>query len=262
MEYREWLYVNIHSSRIRIKEGFRLLENSHKLLEAIKNNEKQLEEKGSFTYEAEEEKTRDIPLPNPYQRCGYCRTLCCQKCIWPDGQKLSQCTYFSDGRGCPICVGHCSRDAHLRTISVKEKYIVKETKEYKAKKELYELSKKGFSICEAALDEQIKKISELGKSILKDIQNIKNSLIELDKLYFYPNNFTNEEIFEQMIEYEETEKNTGYEDRINVFKMMKEQTKINQITKTEDITHLFPQFNNMLKELKNKNAEKGRYILF
>lgn len=36
MEYREWLYASVHSSKDRINEGFRLLEKSNNILEAIK----------------------------------------------------------------------------------------------------------------------------------------------------------------------------------------------------------------------------------
>lgn len=257
MENREWLFANVQSSKDRINQAFRLLENSNKLLEAIKQNEKQLNENGKFTYECEEERTRDIPLPNAYQYCGNCGCLCCQICVWPAGKELSQCSYFNGGRGCPKCPGNCKREAHLRADKIKEKYTVKVTKVYEAKKNLFEQSQKGLSASEAALDQEIDKMSKLGKSILKDMESIKNSLMELDKIALKPRIFTNEEYFKQMIEYEETEKNPGYENRVKGLKMMQEHAKqINAFSKAEDITHLFPQYNGILKELKNKKPNK------
>ena len=83
MEYREWLYASVHSSEDRINEGFRLLEKSNNLLETIKKNKKQLDENGSFTYEDYEEKSKEIPLPTPYQWCNNCGCLCCQIYAWP-----------------------------------------------------------------------------------------------------------------------------------------------------------------------------------
>lgn len=81
--------------------------------------------------------------------------------------------------------------------------------------------------------------------------------MELDKIALKPRIFTNEEYFKQMIEYEETEKNPGYENRVKGLKMMQEHTKqINAFSKAEDITHLFPQYNGILKELKNKKPNK------
>ena len=61
----------------------------------------QLDENGSFTYEDYEEKSKEIPLPTPYQWCNNCGCLCCQICAWPEGAVFSQCTYFNGGRGCP-----------------------------------------------------------------------------------------------------------------------------------------------------------------
>ena len=101
-------------------------------------------------------------------------------------------------------------------------------------------------------------MSELGKSILDDMQKIKNSLIELDKIALKPRVFTNEQYFKEMIEYEETEKNPGWENRVEGLKMMRDQAKhINDISKAENISNLFPQYNNILKELKNKKPVKA-----
>jgi len=100
-------------------------------------------------------------------------------------------------------------------------------------------------------------MSKLGKSILKDMESITTSLMELDKIALKPRIFANEEYFKQMIEYEETEKNPGYENRVKGLKMMQEHAKqINAFSKAEDITHLFPQYNGILKELKNKKPNK------
>ena len=172
MKNREWLYANVQSSKERINQAFRLLEKSNNLLQEIKQNEKQLNENGKFTYECDEERTRDIKLPNAYQYCGNCGCLCCQICEWPSGKELSQCTYFSGGRGCPKCPGNCKREAHLRADKIKEKYTVRVTKVYEAKKSLFEQSQKGLSASEAALDQEIEKMSKLGQSILKDMESI------------------------------------------------------------------------------------------
>ena len=257
MEYRDWLYESVHSSKERINEGFRLLEKSNNLLEAIKKNKKQLDENGSFTYEDYEEISKEIPLPTPYQWCNNCGCLCCQICAWPEGAVFSQCTYFNGGRGCPKCRG-CPREAHRRATHTVTVEKVKVTKIYKAKKELFEKGKKGLSASESALEKEINKMSELGKSILDDMQKIKNSLIELDKIALKPRVFTNEQYFKEMIEYEETEKNPGWENRVEGLKMMRDQAKhINDISKAENISNLFPQYNNILKELKNKKPEKA-----
>ena len=64
-------------------KGLDYLKKSNNLLETIKKNKKQLDENGSFTYEDYEEKSKEIPLPTPYQWCNNCGCLCCQIYAWP-----------------------------------------------------------------------------------------------------------------------------------------------------------------------------------
>ena len=101
-------------------------------------------------------------------------------------------------------------------------------------------------------------MSELGKKILEDMQKIKNSLIELDKIALKPRVFTNEQYFKEMIEYEEAERNPGWENRVEGLIMMRDQAKqINDISKADNIANLFPQYNKILDELKNKKPDKA-----
>ena len=45
------IYENVEISKDRIDNGFKLLNEANKLLEAIKKNKKLLDENGSFEYE-------------------------------------------------------------------------------------------------------------------------------------------------------------------------------------------------------------------
>ena len=265
LEIREILFINAQNSEIIIKEAYRLLEESHNLLQVIKKYEKQKKETANFTYEIEEERTREVPLPKPYQYCSNCLCLCCQECEWPEGKIFSQCKYFEGGKGCPICPGNCKREAHLKADKIKEKYVVKETRVYEAKKKLFEQSQKGLSVSETALSKTIEKMSELGKLISNNMKLTKNFLMNLDKVALKPTVFLNEEYFKQMIEYEEAQKDYGYENRIKGLKIMKDIAKrINDFSKADNITLLFPQYNEIFKELKNKfpNKQETSCLIF
>ena len=79
---------------------------------------------------------------------------------------------------------------------------------------------------------------------MEDIQKNKNSLIELDRIALKPRIFKNEEYCKEMTEYEETEKNPGWEIRIEGLKTMRDKDKqINDISKADNIVNLFPQYN-------------------
>ena len=79
---------------------------------------------------------------------------------------------------------------------------------------------------------------------MEDIQKIKNSLIELDRIALKPRVFKNEEYFKEMTEYKETEKNSGWVNRTDDLKMTRDKDKqINDISKADNIANLFPQYN-------------------
>ena len=107
---------------------------------------------------------------------------------------------------------------------------------------------------ETALEKEINIMFELWKKILEDIQIIKNSLIELDRIALKPRVFKNEKYFNEMTEYEETEKNSGWVNRTDGLKITRDKDKqINDISKADNFAYLFPQYNKILDKLKHKN---------
>lgn len=258
MENRQWLYENVKSSKERIDNGFRLLDEANTLLEAIKRNKKILDEKGSFEYEVEVPKEIKVPLPKPIQYCKNCQCLCCQVCEWPENSPVSKCTYFdweSTGHRCPKCPNKCQRLDHRREAYGYERTYIKVKKVYEAEKQRHET---GLSNSESALNKVINKMTDLGHQILEDMQSIKTSLEELEKIALKPRLFTNEQYFKDMIKFEEEAKNPGYEKRIEGLKIMQNQAKqINTLAKSNDLTALFPQFKNTISELKNKKSASG-----
>ena len=93
------------------------------------------------------------------------------------------------------CLGKCRREDYRLSIHKDKVERVKAIKIYEAKKELFE---EGKMANEAALEKEINIMFELWKKILEDIQKIKNSLIELDRIALKARVFTNEEYFKEM----------------------------------------------------------------
>ena len=68
-----------------------------------------------------------------------------------------------------------------------------------------------------------------------------------------PRVFLDEDFFDLMLEYEKQEKIPEWENRIKALRIMKEQVQqINKLTKVENVYQIFPQYNNVLKELNIK----------
>ena len=260
MSKRNWLYENVKSSQKRVNEGFRMLDRSKELLDAIKKNKKLIDENGSFTHKVIKKIPRTVYLDNNYQFCDNCKQICCQVCEWPQNEPYSMCTYFdpksicySEG-GCPMCPGHCNRYAHSKA----NKYIVYDEKEemqvIKAKKDTYDDGRKNLSTSDCLLNETIEKMRKEGENMLKEMKEIKNSLDELDKIALKPRVLTNVEYFQQMIDFEKDKKSPGYTKRIEGLKIMKDRAEqLNRFSQANDITQLFPSFNNIITELKTKS---------
>ena len=264
---RNLLFDSAKNLQKRVNQGFKMLDESRELLEKIKKNKTLIEQNRSFQIKQIVYVSRTVKLNDAYQYCINCNQMCCQYCKWPDNEPYSMCSFFDPNssnyhpEGCPKCPGHCNRYSHVKT----KQYIVYDEKEVEliieAMKEAFEEGQKGLSYSEQLLNQTIEKMRQEGEVIIKQMKDIKESLEELDKIALKPRVFTNAEYFQDMIDYEKEEKRPGYLKRIEGLEMMKNQAEIlNAISKAEDITQLFPKYNNIITELKSKS--KSSCILF
>jgi len=127
--------------------------------------------------------------------------------------------------------------------------IVYETQMFKktfdAKKQ--EFFKEGLTNSEKILQNQMTKMEEIGKNILTLMQKVKTCLTELDKIALKPRVFTNEDYFNQMIEYEKWGKTQGWTERVKGLEIMLDQAKqISLLSKSENIQDLFPQYQGVI----------------
>ena len=158
-------------------------------------------------------------------------------------------------------LGKYDRYAHIRA----NEYVVYDEEEKEviidAKKQVYEEGQKGLSYSDMLLNQTMKKMREEGEKILKQMKEIKSSLEELDRIALKPRVLTNVEYFDQMIDLEKKQKKPGYKNRIKWLEMMRDQVKqLNDLSKANDITQLFPTFNSVITELKSKS--KTNCIIF
>ena len=264
---RNLLFDSAKNLQKRVNQRFKMFHESRALLEIIKKNKDLIEENRFFKTKLMLKVPRTVKLNDAYQYCINCNQMCCQYCKWPDNEPYSMCSFFDPNssnyhpEGCPKCPGHCDRYSHAKT----KQYIVYDEKEVEliieAMKEAFEEGQKGLSYSEQLLNQTIEKMRQEGEVIIKQMKDIKESLEELDKIALKPRVFTNAEYFQNMIEYEYHYHNRGYLKRIEELEIMKNQAEIlNATIKAENITQLFPKYNNVITELKSKS--KSSCILF
>ena len=260
MSKRNWLFINIQNSQKRVNDCFKMLDDSRELLEKIKKNKELIDKNGKFTTKLKIKIPRKVELDKTYQFCSNCKVMCCQVCEWPPNAEYSMCSYFKPdscyykGGGCPCCPGNCNRYAHVRA----KDYIVYDEKEedvvIDAKKQAYEEAQKNLSYSDRLLNDTMNKMKVQGEEILRQMKEIKSSLEELDRIALKPRVLTNVEYFQQMIDFEKEQKKKGYQKRIEGLEMMKNQAEqLNAMSKAEDITQLFPRFDDVITELKSKS---------
>ena len=139
-------------------------------------------------------------------------------------------------------------------ISFTSIYYIKTILIITAKKQAYEEGQEQLSYSDRLLNETIEKMKNESTFIINQMKEIKQSLEELDKIALKPRVLTNVEYFQQMIDFEKEHKKKGYLKRIEGLEMMKDQAEqLNAMSKAEDITQLFPNFNNVITELKSKS---------
>lgn len=83
-----------------------------------------------------------------------------------------------------------------------------------AKKKANEEGQKGLSYSDIILNESIEKMKKEGEQILRQMEEIKTSLKELDKIALKPKVLTNAEFLQQMIDLEKNEKKEGYKKKL------------------------------------------------
>ena len=111
------------------------------------------------------------------------------------------------------------------------------------------------------LNQTMNKMRKEGEKIIKQMKEIKSSLEELDRIALKPRVLTNVEYFDQMIDLEKKQKKHGFQNRIKWLEMMRNQAKqLNDLSKTENVTQLFPSFDGVITKLKSKS--KTNCIIF
>ena len=141
------------------------------------NKAKEIE---NFIYKIQKEMTRKIKVEKPYNYCIRCRQYCCQVCQSFDDNGISLCTYFNNGRNCPICPGKCPRYCHIKYFYEEEKYYVTENVVLQDKKEIYNKYVNEIKNLENEFNSKIKDVNEFMDKI-KSIENeIKRSVCDLE----------------------------------------------------------------------------------
>lgn len=239
------------------------MEYLHKMLEDIKIHESSINanEGYSFTETVVFQKQEELgPGDVAYQYCTECNQLCCQICPWPRGVPLSPCTYFTtndydtNGR-CPKCRG-CPRERHTRQ-KYKETTVEEErTTVIEAQKDMFDAAQEGLSQAQRLMQQKTRELESLAYDMLQDMQLLKESREQLDKIALKKLNHSNVTLFTQMIDEERKSQGRGFEGRIASLERAKARAEaIEKMVNARNFTDLFPQYQEEIRKATSQSSE-------
>jgi len=125
-------------------------------------------------------------------------------------------------------------------------------------KDRLRLGQEGLSAAQALLEEKRQEMHREAQHMLTDMQTVKTSLGELDKVALKPRVFTNAEYFQQMIQHEQDSKQPGHEERIAGLRLLAERAEtIEKFAQAENLEELFPQYRSVIDQVVDKVGAKS-----
>jgi len=160
---------------------------------------------------------------------------------------LSPCTYFYDGKGCPVCKG-CLREKHARqknkVIDVEEE----QTATLEGQKLAHDAAKAGLTDVEYTIRQKTTQVAVLTEDILQDVTLLRSCRTRLDEIALRKLKHSNVDLFCQIIQEEKKVQRPGFIYRIaGLEKARGGAAAIEKMVKAENPNDLFPQHATELK---------------
>ena len=235
LDLREKMQNKILALRPKLDQGLNLIETMKSEINQLKINADLIDKTKNFKIKTKKPKVTKNSLPpgRHTTTCLICNFTCHNNCSFSNNQDKKYCCSMKNGI-CIVCPKKCNWQEHVNVP-----YIIKYT-EIEVEETVDELKKKYYdSKNKLSLSEQIIKGKEHElEVIIVDcyyIQDeIRDCIEKLKAVALYPNtNETSDEYIDMLIQSENSEKKTGFKDRIKSLEFLKQNNKlINEMFKT------------------------------
>ena len=235
LKLREKMQNKILALRPKLDQGLNLIEVMKQEINVLKINADLINKTKNFKIKTKRPNvTREnLPPGRHTTTCLICNFTCHSNCIFSNNEDKKLCCSMNNGY-CVVCPKRCGWKEHVNVP-----YIIKHT-EIEVEETVEELKKKYYdSKDKLSLSDQIIKGKEIElEVIIVDCYCIQDEIRDcIEKLKaeaLYPNtNETSEEYIDMLIRSENSEKKTGYKDRIKSLEFLKQNNKlINEMFKT------------------------------
>ena len=246
LEERKRLEATVDGLQPLIKIGLSKMEEMRKTKQMITNSQAQIEanENVEFEVEVTVAQKREIPAGQYLTNCNKCYITCHNPCAYKNDDDKVNCWAmdFSQPaatRPCRICPEKCIWNMHANQPYSWEYVKQKQTTSSDAIKEKYEKELKRKLTAQDLIKVLQQDIDNNNQKVLSLVNIVSNCIQRLDEIALRPNPFSTPQYIDLIIDAEQQEKKTGFKERIESLKKLRQMAVItSKIKKQENLLTL------------------------
>lgn len=234
LELRKNLEATVQGLQPQISEGMNKLNTIRQERAVLKRHKTDIEANRNFIYEVDEIHMRKIDLqPGRYvTNCLTCNRTCHFPCRIPDDENKRNCSAMYRGL-CKVCPKECHWSVHKNNSFRIETYNIKVKKTYEELKRKYEIAQQEEQKHRSVLGKVKNAFTSLGSKVMKMVHDVRGYLNKLNEIALRPNPLSDIDYIDLLIESEKNERKYGWENRIKLFKKMREESEL--VAKTSNV---------------------------
>ena len=231
LQERETLETVITGLQERTAIGMSLLNQLRSEIKILEDNRSVIEANRNFEYEVCEDTMKKVDLEKGkyVTNCLICNMTCHYPCLYANDEDKKRCSAMTrngeDDASCQVCPKGCQwidhRNATYRMIT--EKKTVK--KEYANLKNKFEIASNAKMSHEDVIEALKCEIDVAFEDVFKLIMETHKHTKRLDEIAFRPNHLSDVEYIQLLIDVQLQEKEDGYLDRIQAYRVLQERVK-------------------------------------
>lgn len=224
LDEREQLKTVISNIRPQVTAGLSTLSELQQQLDIFKKYKNEIEDNQNFEYDVDETRQEMVDLPQGQHvtNCLQCNITCHEDCKIADDEKKRGCWAMNQDTGqCRICTGKCIWSDHKNTPYI-FKYVTETvTKTYAEMKERYEQAVGQKLTHETYIEKLHYDAEDKVENIMSMMNEMNRCKTRLKEIALRPDPLSAIEHIDLMIQSEETEKQSGYLNRIKMLQEIK-----------------------------------------
>ncbi|EFX66160.1 hypothetical protein DAPPUDRAFT_30866, partial [Daphnia pulex] len=229
LEERKRLEATVDGLQPLIKIGLSKMEEMRKTKQMITNSQAQIEanENVEFEVEVTVPKKVEIPAGEYLTNCNKCYITCHYPCMIPNDDGKANCVAMDNSmawetRRCTVCPEKCIWNMHANQPYKWEYVKQKQTTSSDAIKQKYETELKRKLTAEELIKVLQKNVDENEREVLDRVNTVSSCIQRLDEIALRPNPFSTPQFIDLIIDAEQQEKRTGFKDRIESLKKLRQ----------------------------------------